>query len=103
MELDETFSRVQRLHEPCGSCVDGVARRNQTTGSRVQKKGRCEPTKTRTEAKSGQAAFRFPRPCLLEGYLLSFRFFLLLPDQLLVREALTYDLADKVAESVAVA
>src|SRR5712691_8542074 len=93
MVKDETFSRVQPLHESRGSSSRYVERRIEQARSGVSEAGGCKSAKTRPEAKSGQAAFRFPRPCRLNAGFPTF--FSLLRDQLVIRQPLPGDLAAK--------
>src|ERR1700733_2899002 len=98
MNTNETFSRVHALYGTGESGADGLERRDATPRSRVQKTGRCEPAQARAETK-GQT-FRFPRPCLPDGR--DLRFFVLLPGEFIVRQALSDSLANEVAEALRV-
>src|SRR5258708_30089828 len=93
MRPNETFRSPRSVSESHGSRPRHVKRRIKSARSGVSKTGRCEPAKTRTEAKSGQAAFRFPRPCRLE---INFRtFFGPLRDQLVIHQPLACDFCAK--------
>ena len=68
MELRETLSRLQYLHERSGAYYVCTQSGDSSARSRVSKAGRAKPEQTRTEAEAQGQAFRFPRPCRLVRY-----------------------------------
>ncbi len=103
MVRNETFRRVQEIHESCGSAHVCSARRNKTAGSRVQETGRRESEQARTKKEKAESypAFRRPRA---KRYRLagSFRFFILLRRQFSVGETLADNLRAQKTEAVAI-
>jgi hypothetical protein len=97
MKEHETLTRISSIHKSCGSTLNRFTRRDAAPGSGVSKTSRCESQTPWPETKSGQAAFRFPRP---SRFLEDFMFFSLLPDQFLVGQTLAYDLSAYQTEPV---
>src|ERR1039458_2021028 len=98
-ELHETFSRIRSIRRAGRKGAFRIARRDQAARSGIPKALRCEPAQARAEAE-GQALRLGPRGSVaLDG----FRLFLLhLAGKLGIREALAYDLANKVVKAVCV-
>src|ERR1035438_124935 len=95
MELGETFSRVQRIHERSGTHYVGAEGRNTPARSRVQKTVRTEPAQARAKAE-GQAV-RFPRRC--RGLV---QHCVLFTDEVFVGKSLSRDLRNRETEAVRV-
>jgi hypothetical protein len=100
MVTDETFRRVSQLHESSGRSACRVARRNTKTRSGVSQTVRRQPPQARPEKKkAGRQATRFPRlryPGLVN------RYFVILAGYLVIREALSEDVARNTLEASAV-
>src|SRR5665213_1271166 len=52
MVLSETFSRIRRLHEPCGPRACGASRGDKTTRRRTPQTGRAESKQARSETEA---------------------------------------------------
>jgi hypothetical protein len=97
MRLDEALKRIRSVHETSGSHLVRSAFGNHETRTRVQKKGRAQPSKARPKT---EAEIRFPRPCRLERFGLFFD--LRFADQRIEGKAFSNDLANQKTESVCV-
>lgn len=100
MVFNETIRPPRRFSEPRGSRSQYVERRTEPTRNGISKTGGCKPAPSRAKAKSGQAAFRFPRPCRLEIGICGF--FSLLRGQPVIRQPLAGDFGAKEFESLRV-